>query len=522
MRMAAAGLCHDLGKWLQRAALPAPPERDRLEALLCPPRPDGRYSHQHALWTYVAIAGHLRDALSRIVPPDRLEAFACLAARHHAPAHHPAATALDCPAEEFILRQADWCSAGVDRMPDDEGLSGRFDATLLRPVFLDIDLGARRPPEDLRYALAALEDGPGCEPHPALPLGHGRSLAPEYRALWEAFLRDLPALPAAATPAQALDLLDGLLARYTWSIPSATNSAPDIPLLDHSRTVGALAETLARYYRATGRAEDERAVMRDPEAPRLLLVGGDLSGIQAWLVRSRTARGQARRLRARSFLLAALTRAVATHLLRALDLPHLCIVAEAGGRFQLLAPATDPARAALERARQEVRGSLLADFVGEVAVHVAWVPLSITDFSPARYRARVAALAVALEGEKTRPLGERGGGWRLETFVRAPRGGSGGGSGAPANDQDDRAPRVEESGTGPGEAALAEFGRRLVRAAHVVLAAGAASPPGALPLLGGRYHLQLLETPPRRLPEDWVRVESYAGREVGLPGRPSA
>jgi CRISPR-associated protein Csm1 len=313
-----------------------------------------------------------------------------------------------------------------------------------------------------------------------------------------------------------VDQLDGLLARYTWSIPSATNAAPDVPLYDHLHTVGALAETLYRHYKQSGVDYDERAVRSEPQRPRLLLVGGDISGIQRYLFRSRVAKGQARQLRARSFLLSVLTRAVASQFLKQLNLPHVCLISEAGGRFQFVAPHSAETERALASVKDVLTEAMLVDFLGEITLNVGWTPLSIADFQPKAYQLRVADLGLKIEAAKSQPLGGPAGGWQPEKFVRdfpvveTPEGG---------------APSAEDYGPRPGRGQLEEIGRELVRCSHWILSEDSASLRQhgiSIPLLNGMLHAGIAITAPRELDRRWLRAETYSGFDGPLPMRPLA
>ncbi|MFH0938638.1 MAG: hypothetical protein V1899_05085 [Planctomycetota bacterium] len=520
MLLAAAGLCHDLGKWLERGGFPLR-EAVSLDHVFCPSHHGHGYSHKHVLWTYEAALQTIAPFLVQAgLQSLKADAFACLAARHHAPQMRDTATALVCPVEEYILQQADWCSSGVDRMPDDEGRADRRDTTLLLPLFSEIALDKPKPAVDLRYALRRLAGDASSDPVSASVAGHGQSQSKAYAALWESFVNNLKSATQPANLTQAVDLLDGLMARYTWCIPSATNAMPDVPLYDHHRSVAALAETLGRYYTATGGQADEKTVTSDPKRPRLLLVGGDLTGIQAYIFRSRVAKGQARQLRARSFLLTALTRAIATLLLQRLDLPHVCLISEAGGRFQFLAPFTPAAEKALTFEKKEIAESLLSDFLGEITCNIAWVPMAISDFKPDEYQGRALQLSVELEAAKARPLTRSADGWRQDRFVRDfPR----------VDLEDSEILSSEDYGPRPGRRVLDDLGRQLVRCSHLALINSATDdqslgkttfPP--FPLLGGKLHATLFHDCPDRLATSWLRAESYAGDAARLPLRPIA
>jgi CRISPR-associated protein Csm1 len=509
--MAVAGLLHDLGKWHQRAGLELAEETLRQKPELCPSR-GGGYSHQHVLWTYQAIKAAFAERLCpRLVPAEKLDALARLAAKHHAPQYFDPAAAVVCPTEEFILQQADHCSAMVDRRPDEEHAADRYNTTLLQPLFLSLRLpGTSANPADLRWRLEVRSAEGTADPVSADVAGQGQLQKNAYRDLWDKFVVALNDAPQTATPAQEVDLLDGLLARHTWAIPSAADAragaAPDVPLYDHARSTAALAETLYRHYREHQMEADEKAVTGEPQRPRLLLVGGDVSGIQAYIFRDREAKGQARRLRARSFLIAALTRATASWFLKALDLPHVCLLSEAGGRFQFLAPYSAQTLTLLRRQREMLHECLLKDYLGEIAVHVAETPLSLADFK-GRFAEKLDDLALKLETAKAKPVGAESLLKKDHSFVL-------------------NFPAAENFGPTPSSDELNRLGRDLVRCSTWILSENAESPlPGhSIPLMGGALRACLVEDPRllRELQPHWLRVENYVGDFGGLPVRPTA
>lgn len=155
-------------------------------------------------------------------------------------------------------------------------------------------------------------------------------------------------------PAVALEQMLSAWQRHTWSVPSAYYySKPDISLYDHSRMTAALSaclienteEELINVHDAVmalwlqgGKVDDLRSEQRELlEKPALLLVGGDISGIQKFIY-SIGSTNAAKSLRGRSFYLQLLSEAVLQYTLRELGLPGTNVIYAGGGHFYLLAP----------------------------------------------------------------------------------------------------------------------------------------------------------------------------------------
>jgi CRISPR-associated protein Csm1 len=223
-----------------------------------------------------------------------------------------------------------------------------------------------------------------------------------YEALWEGFAETVKALPADDLPTYLASLYDALR-RYTWCVPGAYYRAiPDVSLFDHARTTAALAACLADLDEARlDRLLDREAAAR--EEPLVLLVGGDMSGVQDFIY-TVTARGAAKGLRGRSFYLELLTRAVADYLLRQLDLPMTNLLYAGGGHFYLLAPLEAEAR--LKALRGEVSHKLLDHHGGDLYLALGLTLVSAEDFDRERFSDRWHAVSQEMNAAKQQRFAE--------------------------------------------------------------------------------------------------------------------
>src|SRR5262249_25932481 len=149
-----------------------------------------------------------------------------------------------------------------------------------------------------------------------------------YRRLWDGFTDELARIPRAELDSY-FETLYYLLQKYAWAVPAA--SGGDLSFFDQARTAAAIAAALWRA--GTAETELDALLAGDGEAcraDRLMLVGGDITGVQAFLY-TVTARGAARGLRGRSFYLQLVGEAIARWVLRELELPVTNLLYVGGG-----------------------------------------------------------------------------------------------------------------------------------------------------------------------------------------------
>ncbi len=388
--IALGALLHDIGKFMQRAHPPGQglgAQSRGMADFICP-SVNGRHSHQHVLYTNEFV-----ETMPFTPPGLDKSAVANLASYHHRP---------DTEAQRFIT-EADRLSSGMEReeMQEDEtDPRVRFRRVRLLSVAAVTGRPEADPAGAGSFRLRPLS------PDTAFPVSFSAEtdLTGEYRSLWDAFAAEwaqnrCPA-PFGFT-ARALSALE----RHTWCIPSATNALPDISLFDHLKTTAAIAVCLA----------DEAA---DRDAP-FLLTAGDLAGIQRYLFDIKPGTGGlARRLRARSFHVAAFSQAVWLGILRRLDLPPTQVILSAGGKFHLMLPNTPGVRTVLEESERAASEWLMTETSGEAALALASIPCTRADLSS--FSATLSRLHHALRLERdragrTRLL--RKGVWREESFV---------------------------------------------------------------------------------------------------------
>lgn len=409
-RVALAAYLHDLGKFAERAG--AFDADSRLAAnltLYCPFHRDGGwFSHRHAAHTALAfdlIERHLPELLggdphpfagftragasTEIEPTDSLI--------NASAAHHKPDTFL-----QWIVATADRVASGFEREEferyntgKDETRAGLDHYTSRQlTLFEQLRLSGDDAPEtslEWRYPLKPLA------PRHIFPVAarvcerRDRVLAKqEYRALWDAFVDALEAIPRShrGNPPLWLDHFDSLWLTYTHAIPAATafNVRPEVSLYDHSRTSAALAVALWRWHESSGQVGADAAIRMKARADfaeqKFLLIQGDFFGIQEFVFATggETRRQAAKLLRGRSFQVSLFTEVAALRILDELGLPPTSQVINAAGKFLIVAPDTPDVLSAIERIRRDLDQWFLDHAFGQAGIGIAWLPASCDDF----------------------------------------------------------------------------------------------------------------------------------------------
>lgn len=341
-----AALLHDIGKVGQRAhtELEGLSEGSRgLIEYLCPAHDAGFRTHLHVLYTNE----FCERVLSQCMPNGlNISDIANLAAYHHRPQSGTA---------QELITIADHLSSSIER-GESQPSAGRsqFRATRLTPIVARVSdnvekyesMGHVYPVRPLTAAtLFPVEKESDADPRIA------------YLRLWENLERDVVNI-SITDPVGFTNTLLMILEQHLWAVPSATNVLfPDIPLFDHLRSTAAIAACLA--------------VAGETNKP-FRLVSGDLGGIQAHIFGLQSgAKGFARALRGRSYLVSALSDFTAMGVLYELGLPLTNLLISAGGHFLLLLPNTDESMACVQETETRIHEWLLDQQHGQLGFSIA-------------------------------------------------------------------------------------------------------------------------------------------------------
>jgi CRISPR-associated protein Csm1 len=229
----------------------------------------------------------------------------------------------------------------------------------------------------------------------------------EYDELWTAFeaaCREVGLKNMSVQGTAYLETLYSLLMEFTWCVPSTNHqNVPDVSLFDHLRTTAALAACLAADRRdaAWCKRVNSELEARGGGDQVCLLVGGDISGVQAFLY-TLTSSGAAKSLRARSFYLQLLTEVVAQYMLDQLGLPITNLLYAGGGNFFILAGVTQDNT--LKDIQRDVSQELLGAHDGALHLALAAVPVQAGEFARGRFHEVWDRLHLQLGINKRRPL----------------------------------------------------------------------------------------------------------------------
>lgn len=167
-----------------------------------------------------------------------------------------------------------------------------------------------------------------------------------------------------------------LLEQYTWAVPSDTRyETSDVSLYDHLRSSAAIAACL--YKRHIEALEGGKNLST---ANEFVFIGGDFSGIQNYIfdITNRGSGGASKRLRARSFFIYVFSEVTIHKILHTLDLPMVCNLFSAGGKFLLLAPSSDAVINMLNNVKKEIEKEIHETYFNQFSFLMSF--MSIEDF----------------------------------------------------------------------------------------------------------------------------------------------
>jgi len=364
-----AGLLHDIGKFWQRAdpngaasSVILSAETKKNEGLYCPIF-NGRYSHKHVLWT-AEFLDQNRQFFQSLLGVDRYEGFFKASVKHHTPDKDDIF--------QLLIQKADHYASGVDRTggwgQKDAEAEANWDA-FKNVRMVSIFEGLMQDSSEYSYRIPITELVLDKKYFPVIegPFKDGQTA---YAELWEAFSKSFDQLKNTSGNIYSFgENLSFLLHRYACTVPSSTLHLPDVSLYDHLKSVGIFALCLHDYLVSKNRF-DTPLEIKDDEAP-VLLVGGDLSGIQNYIY-DIISTDAARNLKGRSFYLEILVENAVEYLLGQLKLPWSAVVYASGGGFYFLAPNTSETTTGLKNARTKLSELIFAEHQANLSLNIDW------------------------------------------------------------------------------------------------------------------------------------------------------
>ena len=359
-----AALLHDIGKFYQRADVAGVANSKILsesiknsESVYCP-QFKGNYSHKHVLWTAQFI-DDLGTHLKKITGETEYS-LEHLAGKHHHPSNF----------YEEIIQLADHLSSGLDRaegMPTDD-LKGwdKFKKVRMYSVFESLMKQENLDQCEYQLPLESIQFKNNFFPEKSF------TDEPDYYSLWKNFVGELKFIQTDSYRVFA-ESLYFLLLKYTGNIVSSTLNLPDVSLFDHLKTTAAIATCLydIAETKNINRIEDLRKV----EKP-LLLIGGDVSGIQSYIY-DIVSKSAAKNLKGRSFYIQLLVETIIQKIINELGLFGSNTIYSSGGGFYLLAANTDEVKQKLAVLGAEISESLLREHGTALYLAIDWQEISI-------------------------------------------------------------------------------------------------------------------------------------------------
>lgn len=371
-----AALLHDIGKFYQRAD-ENPASRSVLlkewvknnETILCPKHYRGNYyTHKHVLWTAQFFEDH-KETFKKILGSEKnADELLIWAAKHHLIDSNNI--------YQQIIQKADHLASGVDRTKQEGQKDAEAEAEgekkwddFKRVQMHSIFEGLFRDPFECKYStpVTFLQLNESFFPEEQ-PVNH------DYKNLWDHFIKEFISLPSVNSRAFSENLFN-LLRKYTVTIPSSTQHLPDVSLFDHSKMVAAFAVCLHDYLLAKNKLS---AFELKSDEEVVLLVGGDISGIQAYIYNI-VSKQAAKNLKGRSFYLQLLVDSVIESIVKELNLFKANVVYASGGGFYLLVPNTEENREKLQKIEQELSDQLFAEHKVSLFLALDFVTLSEDD-----------------------------------------------------------------------------------------------------------------------------------------------
>lgn len=406
-RVALAAYLHDLGKFSQRAGVNEdnPRLKDHIQ-LYCPrvfkagvAREQSPPTHLHAAHTALSfelLEKHFQSLLADSPTPfskSDVDSLVNVASRHHIPE-----TFLD-----WVVARADRLASGFERERFETYNLGSEDGTGVKNYrqarLLNLFEQVHNYAADIANVSYVMPLTP-LSPQSIFPESRKKIFpatpeqgTAEYKALWKSFIDGIGKVNqiARSNPTLALDSFDTLWCQHTHCIPSATVAPlrPDVSLYDHSRTTAALAVALWRWHSSDknqtetiARAALANEDMSEMEKKKFILIQGDFTGIQNFIFGAtpRVSKKSADTLRGKSFFVNLLCESVSISILNALDLPPVCQVMNAAGKFLIVAPNTDDVRLKIKESQENLDKWFIEKTLGIAGVVIAALEVSQADF----------------------------------------------------------------------------------------------------------------------------------------------
>ncbi len=382
-----AALLHDIGKFWQRAGEKLSPEDERIMPNCCPfSTTKNKYTHQHVLYS------------GRFIR----EIFKCSLAENIVLYHHlPDGAPQNYKKLVKIITLSDWLSSGERRDAEEEKQPGKMP---LISIFSRLSLNGRIVPSHYVPLLPI-----NLDLTPVFPKDNiGEALKEDsYSNFWKDFRKEAELLKNLPLSNSLICQLLYLLQKFTLTIPSAVyKDRPDISLYHHLKSTAAIASCLWSANISESELDMTLNAIVNSDYSHLqntpcILLAGDISGIQDFIY-SVTSEEALKGIKGRSFYLQLLCEAIATGILRNLELTDCNIIYIGGGNFNILLPNTEKVHKEVQRLTEIFSNNIFKAHRGKLALNITYEPVKYLDFLDKRFGEIWSKVKMQLAVEKRR------------------------------------------------------------------------------------------------------------------------
>lgn len=228
----------------------------------------------------------------------------------------------------------------------------------LQSIFSTISLSGEVKVENKRYRLGELNT------ENIFPNNTTQYSSKEIDEVVERFLSEVKEIKAQEFRVLYSNILD-IAKKYLWAVP-LTSGDTIVSLYDYIKSSVAIA--LALY----GKSDlDEE----------LLLIAGDISGIQKYIYGLESTEGVAKRLRARSFFIKLISDVISYKMIESLGLSLANIIISSGGKFYILAPNNKEVVEKVSQLKDEINSYLFKNYYGDLYLNLQHLSLTREDIA---------------------------------------------------------------------------------------------------------------------------------------------
>ncbi len=230
----------------------------------------------------------------------------------------------------------------------------------LDSIFSYVNLDVRKVQEKstIKYPLSPLN------PLKSFPADINLLSDEEIKHLIKVFLDSIPDFSQYKNFDDVINVWLNLFEKYTWAVPSDTRyKIADISLFDHLKTSAAVSACL--YKRHITEINDNKKTWK--RQYEFIFAGGDFSGIQDYIfnITSNEAGGVSKRLRARSLFITLFSEIIIHRILHAFNLPFVCNLFSAGGKFLLIIPNIENTVSKLKELKKDIEEDIHRHFFSQ-------------------------------------------------------------------------------------------------------------------------------------------------------------